>query len=269
MNTMNSSKRHFLKSSVAAVVATLPATVGVITFAVPTKAHAVDPLTLVVVGGLLGLWSAVQAANIQSQASERVAAAQNDLQIKLERMRMDFNLRLARFQLGHSQNAVMDEFAFTRDGHPVSQVLVHDFDGYGTGLGLNHGATYFHRGRNGGLVTSVEGALLARGVDQGRSLPVPSGAYYPPYSPEKQFACRQISAWTNIEPQSINVLAMRHYSSAPNASSGAWDLSTVLFANQAEGGRKVYSAVLPRTGNLGRSTGEWTAHNIETANSMV
>lgn len=269
MNTLNSSKRHFLKSGVVAVAATLPATVGVITVTAPTKAHAVDPLTLVVVGGLIGLWSAVQAANIQARASERVAAAQNDLQVRLERMKMDFNLQLALFQLGQSQNTVMDEFAFARDGRPASQAMVHDIDGYGTGLGLSHGATYFNRGRNGGLVTSVEGALLARGMDVGRSLPVPSSVYYDPYPGEKQFASRQVAAWTNIEPRAIDVLAMRHYSSAPNAGSGAWDLSTVLFANQAEGGRNVYAAVLPRTGNLGQSEGAWTAHNIEAANRTV
>lgn len=197
------------------------------------KARAIDPPTLSI---LLGLITAVGNFYSAKVTADKSAVAQIEgakMQVAIEKMRQEFEIKKMRYQMGSS--AVWQDAAFDGGGE-ADALLSSNIDGRGTEFGVS-GRLASRRGQYEGAFSTVEAARFAYGVERGRPMPVPVEGGYHALSTEQVEALQQFVGRDN------SIIGGRFYSSARVPTRDGWDIETIIYANS---NNVVNSVVVPR-----------------------
>lgn len=197
------------------------------------KAHAIDPATLSIVLGLISSLGMFYSAKISADKSAIAQLEVAKLQVAIEKMRQDFEIKKANYAMG--SNAVWQDSVFD-EGAEADAVLSSNIDGRGTEFGIS-GRLASRRGQYEGAFSTVEAARFANGVARGHTMPVPVESGYHALSPG------QIEVRQQFVGHGNSIIGGRYYSSARNPTRDGWDIETIIYANSDN---KVNSIVVPR-----------------------
>lgn len=197
----------------------------------PSKASAMDPVTLAIVLGLIpagaAIYSARKQADAQIQAQRetaemyvRLQEMQQDFQRMMFSLNADFELRKTRLQLGLAN--VVQEYAYTRDGQPARMVITRSVDGSGTLLGIN-GAYGTRRNNYEGTFSNAEAEILSQAFAEKGRMPVAVEDGY--NNPTKE----QMGVLSGKFSRNERIIATRRFSSAKYPTKDGADILTAHY----------------------------------------
>jgi hypothetical protein len=102
----------------------------------PAQAQ-LDPISAQILLGIIAAFGAIFSAKVIADANKKVADQGTELQILLEQMKQDYDMRKAKHQLG--QISIQEEVAFDNNGRPARKVITRNIDNSGTEFGLSNG----------------------------------------------------------------------------------------------------------------------------------
>lgn len=224
-------RRNFIKNTSAIIGASQ-------SILIPSRSEAIVPALLDITLGLISAGGLILAYKSQAEITAKSNKEIHNLNVALEAMKHEFEMRRLRLQYG--MQTVTEEVTFERNGRPVKRSISKNIDGYGTELGLN-GRYGTARGNYGGTFSTVEAAMFAgAALQKEKTMPVPVDGYK--YLSPNEGAI-VADYFNSINKNDFFPIAKREFSSALDPTKAGWDLATILYANNQS---KVNAVIFPR-----------------------